>query len=629
MADICLLKKNVFDLIAAGEVVTSPFCVVKELVENSIDANSTHILVEIKNGGKSLIRVIDNGIGIKNKQCKLAFLTHSTSKIKNEEDLDKIKTLGFRGEALSSIAAVSKVLITTKTKKENLGCRFLIEGSLEKEFDLINCSDGTTIEVRDIFFNVPARLKFLKSDSKEAGYIQDILEKLALSNPNISFDFKKDGKKVIQTYRSLNKKDIIFNIYGKEFCDGLINLNLNDEDIKIEGFITDKEHCKSYRSAQHIFVNSRYVKSKAITNVIEDSYHGIIEKGKYPCFIIYINIPFNQVDVNVHPNKTEIRFSKEKDILNKISFVVREAIFKKMNSFLIEKKLENVDINNEFEGSFEFKSSSINPYKPKEEDNILSGFKYLSTAKIKKQNEIKPKETKIESLTSSQKEMFNSIIFEEVQEDIEEKKEEIKKQEIEEVEELKFNTSKFRVIGEIFKLYILAEFEEDFIIIDKHAAHERIIYEKIKQEKENLKRQILISPIKILLGSSVDCDLVLKNKDNFLKFGFLIEHFEGHYILIREVPLILASEDCREVFEEMVFNLKNKKKDLTPEKLDSLYSLISCKAAIKKNQINSREELETLAEKVYFNPQIRNCPHSRPVIFILKKERFDKKFERK
>ena len=624
MADICLLKKNVFELIAAGEVVTSPFCVVKELVENSIDANSTHILVEIKNGGKSLIRVVDNGIGIKNKQCKLAFLTHSTSKIKDEEDLNKIKTLGFRGEALSSIAAVSKVLITTKTKKENLGCRFLIEGSLEKEFDLVNCSDGTTIEVRDIFFNVPARLKFLKSDSKEASNIQDILEKLALSNPNISFDFKKDGKKIMQTYKSLNKKDIIFNIYGKEFCDGLIDLNLNEEDIKIEGFITDKEHCKSYKSVQHIFVNSRYVKSKNITNAIEDAYSGIIEKGKYPCFIIYINVPLNQVDVNVHPNKTEVRFSKEKDILNKISFAVREAIFKKMNSFLIEKNLENIRPADEFEESFEFKSSSINPYKSKDDD-ILNGFKYLSTAKIKKQNEIKPKETKIENLTSLQEEMFNSIVFEEVQEE----KKEVEKQEIVEEKELKFNTSKFRVIGEIFKLYILAEFEEDFIIIDKHAAHERIIYEKIKQEKENLKRQILISPIKILLGSSVDCDLVLQNRDIFLRFGFLIDHFEGHYILIREVPLILASEDCREVFEEMVSNLKNKKKDLTPEKLDFLYSLISCKAAIKKNQINSKEELKTLAEKVYFNPQIRNCPHSRPVIFIFKKERFDKKFERK
>ncbi len=624
MADICLLKKNVFELIAAGEVVTSPFCVVKELVENSIDANSTHILVEIKNGGKSLIRVVDNGIGIKNKQCKLAFLTHSTSKIKDEEDLNKIKTLGFRGEALSSIAAVSKVLITTKTKKENLGCRFLIEGSLEKEFDLVNCSDGTTIEVRDIFFNVPARLKFLKSDSKEASNIQDILEKLALSNPNISFDFKKDGKKIMQTYKSLNKKDIIFNIYGKEFCDGLIDLNLNEEDIKIEGFITDKEHCKSYKSVQHIFVNSRYVKSKNVANAIEDAYSGIIEKGKYPCFIIYINVPLNQVDVNVHPNKTEVRFSKEKDILNKISFAVREAIFKKMNSFLIEKNLENNRPADEFEESFEFKSSSINPYKSKDDD-ILNGFKYLSTAKIKKQNEIKPKETKIENLTSLQEEMFNSIVFEEVQEE----EKEVEKQEIVEEKELKFNTSKFRVIGEIFKLYILAEFEEDFIIIDKHAAHERIIYEKIKQEKENLKRQILISPIKILLGSSVDCDLVLQNRDIFLRFGFLIDHFEGHYILIREVPLILASEDCSEVFEEMVSNLKNKKKDLTPEKLDSLYSLISCKAAIKKNQINSKEELKTLAEKVYFNPQIRNCPHSRPVIFIFKKERFDKKFERK
>lgn len=634
MADICLLKKNVFELIAAGEVVTSPFCVVKELVENSIDAGATHIFIEIKNGGKSLIRVIDNGVGIKNKQCKLAFLNHSTSKIKNEGDLEKIKTLGFRGEALSSIAAVSKVLIITKTKKEKLGCRFLIEGSLEKKFDLINCSEGTTIEVRDIFFNVPARLKFLKSDSKEAGYIHDILEKLALSNSHISFDFKKDGKRLMQTYRSFNKKDIIFNIYGREFCGGLIDLKFNDDSIKIEGFITDKEHCKSYRNIQYIFINSRYIKSKNITSAVEGAYQGLIEKGKFPCFIIYINVPLDQVDVNVHPNKTEVRFFKEKDILNKISFAIREAIFKKSNNFLIEKNLENININDEFEESFEFKSSLLNPYKLNEDD-VLKDFKYLSTAKIKKQNVMKPKETKVENLTSFQEDMLNSIITENIKENEKEneeekiEKDEIINKEVIDLEKIKFNTSKFRFIGEIFRLYILAEFEDDFIIIDKHAAHERIIYEKLKEEKEDLKRQILISPIKVLLGSSMDCDLVLKNKDIFLKFGFLIDHFEGHYVLIREVPLILASEDCREVFEEMILSLKNRKKDLIPEKLDSLYSLISCKAAIKKNQINSREELEILAKNVYFNPQIRNCPHSRPVIFIFKKERFDKKFGRK
>ncbi len=648
MQEIKILKTNVYELIAAGEVVTGPCSVVKELVENSIDANASFISVEIKNGGKSLIRVIDNGDGIKNNQCKKAFLNHATSKILNEEDLDKINSLGFRGEALFSIAAVSKVLIITKTKEEKLGARYMIEGSKEKKYDLVESSVGTTIEIRDIFYNIPARLKFLKNENKEASLVQDIIEKLALSHTNISFEFKKDGKTIMQTFKSSNKKDVIYNIYGKEIYDSLIPIDFKNENIKITGFISNPTSCKSYRYIQYVFVNTRYVKFKSFNAAVENSFKGSIKTGQFPYFIIYISVPLNEVDVNIHPSKIEVRFVKEKEILNSISFAVREAIFKYNNNFLFEKTLNN----DKFEKSYKFESDIIkynNNQKQNQKQNNeeFKDFKFLSTANIKT---IKSKKNinREAKLSDTAKEMINSIVYEDdvnqnnVQNNVIDKKmnqvdenNDILKYENNnennnKEENLKFNISQFRIIGELFKLYILIEFEDNLIIIDKHAAHEKILYEKLKNENNsNLKRQILLLPIKISLKSNDECEMVLKNYNLFLKFGFLIEHFEGNLVLIREIPAILSNENCKDIFENIVYNIKNNKNNLTMEKLDEIYSMIACKGAIKANEINTKQELEKLVEKVIFNPNIRNCPHGRPAILLIKKERVDKKFGRK
>ena len=339
----------------------------------------------------------------------------------------------------------------------------------------------------------------------------------------------------------------------------------------------------------------------------------------------YLTVPLKDVDVNIHPSKIEVKFLKETEIFNSISFAIKKAIFKKNNAFLLEKTMENnfENFNLESENSFEFKSFvkdySAENLKEKLDENYdeLKNYKYLSSAKINKEENLE------ENLTQEQKQMLNSIVFE--------KEQQTKKLPVLNKKDLKFNVSKLRVIGEIFKLYILAEFEKNFIIIDKHAAHERILYEKLKKEteKENLQRQILISPVKVFLNSSEECELVFKNLNVFLKFGFLVENFEGNFVLIREIPLILTDENCKEVFLFIVFKLKNNKKNLTLEKLDEIYSLLACKGAIKKNQINSLKELTALAEKTYFNLNIRNCPHGRPVILVFDKERLDKKFARR
>lgn len=614
MPDIKLLNKQIYDLIAAGEVITNPFCVVKELVENSIDANSDKILIEIKNGGKSLIRVIDNGDGIKNKQCKLAFYAHATSKISNESDLYKIKTLGFRGEALYSIAKVSKLLIVTKNKNEKLGSRYYLEAGEEKSFNLIEASNGTTIEVKDIFFNLPARLKFLKKDVKEANLIEDIVTKLALSNSLISFELKKDGKTVLQTFKSKNLTDIIYNIYGREFYENLLEINFQNEYVKIDGVCGNPSYAKSYRKIQHLFVNSRYVKNKFCVDAVENAFKGLIAAGKYPSFVINLTVPTENLDVNIHPNKIKVRFNNEKEIFNFLSFAISQAIFK-YNNFSMDKDLKNYDfIKKDEESSFELKSN-VEPYKFEEKD-ILKDFKYLSSAKIKKNTYDENFKFK-KKLTKEQENLINNIVEEKLEKEKEKK-------------ELKFNTNKIRVIGEIFKLYILAEFKDEFIVIDKHAAHEKIIYKKLKNESLNdLERQILINPLKYSLASSEETDIILNSETIFLKFGFLIEHFQGNQILIREIPTILNGTDFEEVFEQILMNIKKNRKDLTPEKIDNIYATIACKSAIKANEINSFSELEVLTEKVYFDDEIRNCPHSRPVVFIFKKERFDKKFGRK
>lgn len=653
MGKIHLLEKSIYELIAAGEVIERPASVVKELVENSIDAKAKSIFVDIKDGGKSLIRVIDDGIGMDFDDCKLAFLRHATSKVSTKIDLNNIGTLGFRGEALASICAVSKVEVLTKRQEDEFGVRYFIEAGEEKNIESVSCSNGTMFSIEQLFYNVPARCKFLKKDSTEANVIQDILEKLAISNCNISFGFKKNGKKIFQTAGNGSLDDVIYNIFGKDLYKSLLPVNYDDGNIKISGFISNPRYCRSNRNLQYSFVNGRYVKSKTCSSGVEEAFKGFSMIGKYPAFVLFVNMSPQKIDINVHPAKVEIRFSNEMEVLRAIYSAVRSAISE--NNKLPEVKVpdlqrnyfsaDNVDVkqmqintNNIVKDKDYFHEPSVssNDFSTKVKsystnyDENFSKYKFLSNANIVKSldKELKDDADDVDNILNHNKRKFVEETIELNNENISGEEDKLNDEKISEEIVSSEQQDYLRIVGEIFKTYILVEVGNNFVVIDKHAAHERILYEKIKKESDRLERQILLLPKKVVLDSNEDHELVLDNSEIFIKFGFGVEDFGGRSILIREIPMALDNKNCVEVFEEILLNLKAKINDFTPATLDDLYHTIACRAAIKANDDNNIEELRALVNQVYFDEKIRTCPHGRPVVLIFDKERFDKEFGR-
>lgn len=632
---IKILNKKIYELIAAGEVITRPEFVVKELVENSIDAGSSRIDVEIRNGGKSLIRVVDDGVGMGFDDCKIAFLRHATSKIENEIDLNFIKTLGFRGEALASICAVAKVEVFTAQKNCSLGTHYLNCAGEEQICEKASCSKGTCITVSDLFYNVPARLKFLKTDLTEANLIQDILEKLAISHSEISFSFKKNGNKIFQTVGNRVLSDTIYSIFGHKMLKTLAPVKNIFSKIEVEGFVSLPAFCKTRGNLNICFVNSRYVKSKIVKNGVEQAFKGFSMIGKSPSFILFLKIPNDYVDVNVHPAKIEVDFLNENEVLKAVYLAVKKTIdiekdvfdqYSYLNDSKFNYNLKNFDVlassNKEFSDSdknvlieCEFKSG-VKPYHVNEEEKLSFGELNFE-CNFKKFDEI------VEKKELKQQNSLQNL-------EIENKSDEtLKIKTKEKVEKLNFEeTFDLKLIGEIFKTYILAEYRNLFVVVDKHAAHERIIYEKLKSEFEGLEKQILIKPIEISISSSLECELILQNLKIFNYFGFEIEHFGNHNFLIRTVPSVLHKESYFEIFNEIVENLKLKKFDLTPKSIEKVLHTIACKAAITANDDNSNEQLYNLVKTIYFNEKIRTCPHGRPVVLVFPKERFDSDFKR-
>lgn len=639
MAKIMVLSREISELIAAGEVIERPASVIKELVENSIDSGASHINVEIKNGGTTYMKIVDDGCGISKGDIATAFLRHATSKVNKKSDLDDIETLGFRGEALASIAAVSRVEVLSKQIDDEYGINYKIEGSVEKLNQKTGCPDGTTIIIRDLFYNVPARQKFMKKDVTEANAISFILQKIALSHPEVSIKLIRDNKLDFNSTGDGSLFSAIYSVYGKNFAHDMIEVDYKENGISVTGFTVKPLYSKHNRSFQNFFINGRYVKSVTCNVALEGAYKNLIMVGKFPACVLKIDISPSIVDVNVHPAKIEVRFSDEKLIFNSIYFAIKNALMKSGLIYEFQMKKQNDWLSKEDEPE-DFQQQSLGqapvtqsqtqvPYERTEnrkrvDESVIimptieemDESEDVSTIKATEndsdmQNENNEQESNIDGFK-----YINSSSLEKNQEEISETNVQLEKPK-----------PTVRIIGEAFLNYIMAEVEDNVIIIDKHAAHERIIYENLKTQGDNMESQFLITPCKVLLSID-EYDAMLSSSEELSKMGFKFDFDKKPYVSAIAIPTYLEKLDMDEVIPEISQNLHMNKINPQTELLDDMFHTFACKAAIKANDKNSLEELKSLAEQVYFNENIRHCPHGRPVMFSLSKREMEKQFKR-
>ena len=592
MKNINILDSNTIDKIAAGEVVERPSAVVKELVENSIDANADAVTIEIKDGGISFIRITDNGEGIDRSQVKKAFMRHATSKIKSVEDLISVTSLGFRGEALSSISAVGKVEFLTKTKTAFIGTRYVVEGGRECVFEDAGIPDGTTIIVRDLFFNVPARKKFLKSPSSEGNNITELIEHMILSHPNISFKYIYNGNVKLQSSGKNDIKSCIYNVYGRDIANGLIEVKSIRDDISIHGFIGKPELARATRNFEIYFVNNRFIKSTLIDRALEEAYKDYLMLHKYPTVFLYFEIPSHLIDVNVHPTKREIRFFEGEALKCYIVDVIKNALInKELIKEIVEEHHEKPSV----------KESEINK-EPFETINhiIESSYNNYYSSEIEKEDESTDINDKNEQLT-----LFDDKFISE---------EAIKKH---------------RIIGQLFNTYWLIEFENKLFIVDQHAAHEKVNYERLIKKLRNNENcsQNIYPPIVVSL-SNAEAQYVTKYNENFLNVGFTIEHFGGLDYTISTVPMELLSQNPADYFHEMLDELMEGKNSKETETVNLKIATMACKASVKGNMHLSVFEADKLISELLTLENPYNCPHGRPTIISFSKYEIEKMFKR-
>ena len=663
MPRINVLPKNIADLIAAGEVVERPSSVIKEFLENSIDAGAKNVTVEIKNGGKTYIRVTDNGCGIDKEDVRKAFLSHATSKISSADDLDNIGTLGFRGEALASVAAVSKIELLTRTENEEVGTSYKIFGGEEIELTEAGCPVGTTLIVRDLFYNIPARMKFLKKDVQEGNYIASILENIAVSYPQISFKFIRDGKLNFSTPGDGNLKSAIYAVFGKEYTESLLPVEYEANGISVTGFTGKPTSGRGSRSGQHFFVNGRFIKSPMCITALETAYKNSIMVGKFPPCVIFINLPFSAVDVNVHPAKTEVRFFEEKKIFDavyqgalnaltqdtrpKASFSVAKAFMPevvrgeqlKLNESPAKEKQEiKIEQKSEPKQEVKFQIKKETPVEtiktsltaPKPETVKPSEIKSTLTLKSNEEKTIdfleteyvKPQEKKlnisiINSVVSSVEKVEKLETTPVIVEDVKEKAV---------VVEEATPSVDFRIIGEAFKTYIFVELENKMLMIDKHAAHERILFEKFKSQQTSF-QQMLLVPVTVTLSPD-EYNAILENKELLYKAGYDIEDFGDRCVKVNACPTELVDEDIVSITMELASYLSMNGKTVMPEKLDWIYHSMACRAAIKAGNTTTDYELRKFVTELLSRDDIRYCPHGRPVMVEVSKRDLEKQFKR-
>lgn len=635
MARINVLPKEIYQLIAAGEVVERPSSVVKEMIENSLDAGAKNITIEIKNGGSTYIRITDDGCGIERDDVRKVFISHATSKISKKDDLNSIATLGFRGEAMASISAVSKVELLTKAENEEIGTRYEIAGGEELEFDDAGCPNGTTIVVRDIFFNTPARMKFLKKDVTEGNQVAGIVDRMAISHPEISFRFIRDGKQVLITSGNGDLKSTVYSVLGKEMSDSLMSVDYSFNDMRITGFVSKPTASRKSRAGQYFYINNRIVKSKTAMAALEQAYKNTIMVGRFPACVLNIELNPAQVDVNVHPAKTEVRFANEKPIFDLVYYAVKTAIendrtvkeveFKENPIYRQESK--NVYQNNDnksFQAKFDF-------FKKKDEPPSQQVIKTKPRENFWQVEAPKP-EYKIARDEKPKARVDINIEYEEPEEiSTAESEDAPKERDIEKVviTDEKDNENfipNFKLIGEAFKTYLIVEIENELYFIDKHAAHERMNFERFKAQA-TVETQMLLAPVVVNLTKD-EFIAISENVELIKKCGFELEEFGESQIIVRAIPSLVDGDSVKDLMLEIAQKLLEHKTDILPDKIDWIYHSASCRGAVKAGDYTSRQEQEMFVKKLLSMPNIRFCPHGRPVFIKMSKYDIEKQFGR-
>lgn len=702
MGVINVLDKHIAELIAAGEVVERPSSVIKELVENSIDAGAKNITVEIKNGGTTFMRVADDGCGIYRDDIQKAFLRHATSKVKTANDLDMISTLGFRGEALASISAVSRLQVITKNENEEIGSCYEIEGGDEISLEEAGCPTGTTFVIRDLFYNIPARSKFLKKDVAEGNAVSALMDKIVLSHPEVAFTFIRDGKQVLRTFGDGKLLSAIYSVFGKDFAKGLIPVDYTLDSVTVKGYISKPINARPNRNMQNFFINGRFVKTRTGMAALEEAYKGSIMVGKFPSAVLQLTVPYGIIDVNVHPAKIEVRFINERPVFDAIYHAVKTALqqgderkqihfkentafneIKKVNPFnnaqAVFAKAENTPAEKPIKPIERIepvlKNSEPKPYNPFDEldlkdekpkpvsiDNLKMSdssnpFDIYSKQAIKRNSELENKKaefskqklekaeqlilkaTQLEESLTKQEITVDDLTAESTETPIET---EVSKEEVKPLKEIFENKTdnndaltelpkeqtKLRFLGEAFNTYIIVEKNDnEVLIIDKHAAHERIIYEKLKADSGSANVQYLLTPITVTLDK-IDYDAAVSNLDMFAKCSFDVEDFGNGTLLVRSAPQYLAATEIADCITEMSGYIASGKKDIYTEKMDWFYHNVSCRSAIKAGNKSTVQELMDIAWTLEKNPQIKYCPHGRPICIVMTKYEIEKQFGR-
>ena len=707
MGRINVLDKHTAELIAAGEVVERPSSVVKELLENSIDAGATQITVEIMHGGIDYLRITDNGCGILKEDVRNAFKRNATSKISVDSDLEKIGTLGFRGEALASISSVSKVQLITKAKEENIGSAYEIDGGEEISFDDAGCPDGTTFIMRNLFYNVPARYKFLKKDVAEGNAVASVIDKIALSHPEIAITFIRDNKRVLKTAGDGKLMSSIYAVYGRDFASTLIPVDYELNGMKLKGYISRPTNGRANRNMQNTFINGRFVKSRTISVALEEACKGSIMIGKFPSCVLNLQISPEAVDVNVHPSKIEVRFINERPVFDTVYHGVKSALLRgdsrkeavlNHNNTVNIKPLNPFNLANKVINKEPQKSVQKAPEKPREKsifdelDLPTKNVKYNKVNKVSDSSSVQKKymeflennkklsennqttnntvcnninnnvinnvsteskiETKVDEVkedTSLNQEVQKVNPFEELElEKItpeaknisEEKKSNVdvvlptERQTNSSSENIEIKTlidedkQSFRFIGEAMNTYIIVETDNNkLVLIDKHAAHERIIFEKLKREKGTGSVQLLLIPITVTLEKN-EYTVAIEHLDMFKNVGFDVEDFGNGTLIVRSAPSYLRNDDIEDTIIEICGYIAENRKNVMSEHMEWIYHNISCRSAIKAGDSSTAKELIDIAKTVFSDDSIRYCPHGRPVCIELSKYEIEKQFGR-